>query len=68
MTEPAHAGEYRYSPRVGTGPCPTHPGCLVTRCDRFGCGQLLHRLGQRGQPRRFCCPACRVAEHRRLNH
>jgi hypothetical protein len=60
------ADEYRYTPPAGCGPCPTHPGCAVTRCSRFMCANLVHMLKQRGQPRRFCSPACRVAEHRRL--
>jgi len=60
-------GEYRYRP-TAAGVCPQHPGCVVRRCARFLCGRLVHVLNQRGQPRRFCTPACRVAEHRRLNH
>ena len=59
-------GEYRYSPPAGSRPCPTHPGCYLRRCQRFGCSRLLHVQNQRGQPRRFCTPACRVAQHRRL--
>jgi uncharacterized Zn-binding protein involved in type VI secretion len=68
MTEPgAQTGEYRYSPTVGQGPCPIHCGCVITACQRFLCSRLIHLQNQRGQPRRFCTPACRVAEHRRLN-
>ena len=62
------AGEYRYSPPPGTGPCPEHPGCIITRCARLHCARLIHILNQPGQPRRYCTPACRVAEHRRLHN
>lgn len=51
---------------TGSGPCPEHPGCIPLRCARFGCPNLVHSRIQRGQPRRFCSAACRVAEHRRL--
>ena len=69
MTQPpASTGEYRYSPQAATGHRPTHPGCVITRCARFSCGRHVHLLNQRGQPRRFCSPACRVAEHRRLSY
>jgi hypothetical protein len=66
MTENLSNREYRYSPTGIPGPCTTHPGCLIVRCDRFLCDRPVHRLNQRGQPRRFCTLACRVAEHRRL--
>jgi len=59
--------EYRYSPPAEPGPCPTHPGCVITRCQRFLCDTTVHILNQRGRPRRFCRTACRVAEHRRLH-
>jgi hypothetical protein len=64
---PATRREYRYRPATGPGPCPEHAHCLVVRCDRFLCIRLVHvPLDRRGRPRRFCSPACRVAEHRRL--
>jgi hypothetical protein len=50
----------------GAGTCRIHPGCVITRCHRFLCGRAVHVLDQPGRPRRFCSPACRVAEHRRL--
>jgi hypothetical protein len=57
--------EYRYSP---PGPCPTHSCCVIARCQRFLCPATFHLpLDRRGQPRRYCSPACRVAEHRRLH-
>jgi hypothetical protein len=60
-------GEYRYSPAQAPGPCPDHPGCLIRRCARWLCNRTFHTpLNQRGQPRRYCRPACRVADHRRL--
>lgn len=62
----ANADEYRYSPATAPGPCPTHRGCVIVRCQRFFCDRPVHVLNQRGRPRRFCSPACRVAEHRRL--
>lgn len=62
----AHDDEYRYTPPAGTRACPTHPGCHITRCARLFCDWPVHMLNRRGQPRRFCSPACRVAEHRRL--
>jgi hypothetical protein len=58
--------EYRYSPSTTSPACPTHPGCVIIRCQRFLCDRPVHILNQRGRPRRFCSPACRVAEHRRL--
>jgi hypothetical protein len=67
---PAPAGstdEYRYSPPPGHGPCPEHPHCILTKCARLLCPNTVHITIQAGQPRRFCSPACRVAEHRRLN-
>ena len=68
MTQPpASTSEYHYSPQARTGPCPTHPGCVITGCARRSCHVSIHLLNQRGQPRRFCSPACRVAEHRRLS-
>ncbi len=67
-TPAADTDEYRYSPPPGHGPCPEHPHCIITGCARFLCPKPVHlTLGQRGQPRRYCSPACRVAEHRRLN-
>ena len=59
-------GEYRYSP--APGPCPEHPGCIIRQCGRFFCTRLFHvPMFSPGQPRRYCSPACRVAEHRRLH-
>ena len=60
-------GEYRYGPPAPAGPCSTHPGCVVRRCNRLWCDRLIHLLPQRGRPRRFCTPACRIAEYRRLH-
>ncbi len=60
------ADEYRYSPPEAAPTCPTHPGCAIVRCHRFRCDTPVHILNQPGRPRRFCSPACRVAEHRRL--
>jgi hypothetical protein len=62
----ANADEYRYSPATTPGPCPTHRGCVITHCHRLFCDRPIHILNQPGRPRRFCSPACRVAEHRRL--
>jgi hypothetical protein len=67
MSENRTSGEYRYSPPSAARACTTHPGCVITRCRRFLCDRPIHILNQRGQPRRFCSPACRVAEHRRLH-
>ena len=59
--------EYRYSPPARIGTCPDHPHCLIRRCDRWLCQRTFHiPANQPGQPRRYCTPACRVAEHRRL--
>ena len=59
--------EYRYSPAPTPGPCPDHSGCLIRRCSRWLCHRTFHLPPtKRGQPRRFCSPACKVAEHRRL--
>jgi hypothetical protein len=59
--------EYRYSPNRRVTLCPDHPGCLMHRCGRWLCQAGFHvPTNQRGQPRRYCSPACRVAEHRRL--
>jgi len=59
--------EYRYAPAPAPGPCPEHPHCVLITCHRFLCPNLIHRpAAKRGQPRRYCSPACRVAEHRRL--
>ena len=44
--------------------CPQHPGCILLRCTNMWCHQLVHRLTQPGQPRRFCSTRCRVAYHR----
>ena len=60
------ADEYRYSPPESSPACPTHPGCAIVRCHRFLCDTPVHILNQPGRPRRFCSPACRIAEHRRL--
>jgi hypothetical protein len=58
---------YRYSPPAPPGPCPEHPACLILRCQRWLCHHTFHLpLNQPGQPRRYCSPACRVAEHHRL--
>jgi hypothetical protein len=62
----ANADEYLYSPTAGPGSCTAHRGCVIVRCHRFLCGRPVHILNQPGRPRRFCSPACRVAEHRRL--
>jgi hypothetical protein len=60
--------EYRYSPTRRVTLCPDHPACLLHRCNRWLCPHSFHLpLDQRGQPRRYCSPACRVAEHRRLH-
>jgi len=59
--------EYRYSPNQLVIPCPDHHHCLVHRCSRWQCQRRFHvPTNQRGQPRRYCSPTCRVAEHRRL--
>jgi hypothetical protein len=59
--------EYRYSPPAPPGLCPDHPGCYIYRCTRWLCQRTFHtQLIRRGQPRRYCSSACRVAEHRRL--
>lgn len=64
----SHDGEYRYSPDLAPGPCLEHPYCVIIACHRFLCRNLIHRTaGKRGQPRMFCSPACRIAEHRRLH-
>jgi hypothetical protein len=60
--------EYRYSPTPSPGPCPDHPDCLVLRCARWLCPRHFHTpINQRGQPRRYRSPACRITEHRRLH-
>jgi hypothetical protein len=59
--------EYRYVTPVAGPTCPTHPGCTTVRCHRLLCDRPVHNLNQPGRPRRFCSPACRVAEHRRLH-
>jgi hypothetical protein len=62
-----HDTEYRYTPGQIPGPCTEHPGCFLTACRRLWCTRPVHvALISRGQPRRYCSPACRVAEHRRL--
>jgi hypothetical protein len=53
-------------PATVPGPCPTHPRCAIARCQHFFCYRPVHHLSHPGRPRRFCSPACRVAEHRRL--
>ena len=65
--EMTHADAYRYSPPPVPGPCPDHPHCILLRCKRLLCPTTVHHTIRPGQPRRFCSPACRVAEHRRLN-
>ncbi len=68
-TSPAPAAdtdEYRYNPSAKRGLCPEHAHCILTSCARFLCPNTVHVTIQRGQPRRYCSPACRVAEHRRL--
>jgi len=65
-TTAPHPDEYRYSPSNTSTACPTHPGCVIMRCHRFLCDRPIHLINQPGRPRRFCSPACRVAEHRRL--
>ena len=63
----SHGSEYRHTPAPAPGPCPEHPGCIIRHCQRFLCTRLFHvPLNSRGQPRRYCSLACRVAEHRRL--
>jgi hypothetical protein len=62
-----HDSEYRYTPGQIPGPCTEHPGCFLTACRRLWCTRPVHvALTSRGQPHRYCSPACRVAEHRRL--
>ncbi len=47
------------------GPCPDHPHCLLTRCQRFLCSRPVHvRLRGPGRLRQFCSTRCRVAQHR----
>jgi hypothetical protein len=58
--------EYRYNPPPRHGPCPEHPHCILSSCARFLCPNTIHVSLGPGQPRRYCSPACRVAEHRRL--
>lgn len=68
-TEPqaqARTDQYRYNPSPQQGPCPEHPHCILTRCARFLCPTTIHVTISPGRPRRYCSPACRVAEHRRL--
>ena len=62
----ADTEQYRYN-LLGHGPCPVHPHCILTGCARFLCPRPVHVTIGPGQPRRYCSPACRVAEHRRLN-
>lgn len=61
-----NASEYRYSLPEAGPLCAAHPACLIVPCARFLCTRPVHILRQRGRPRRFCSPTCRVAEHRRL--
>ncbi|PZS22805.1 MAG: hypothetical protein DLM61_25255 [Pseudonocardiales bacterium] len=65
---PNQPGTYRYTPARLPGPCPDHTVCLILRCQHWLCDRTFHLpLNQPGQPRRFCSPRCRVAEHRRLH-
>ena len=64
---PVSIEEYRYSPLPRHGLCPDHAHCILTSCARFLCPNTIHVTIGPGQPRRYCSPACRVAEHRRLN-
>jgi hypothetical protein len=62
------ADEYRYSPPPVPGPCPDHPHCILLHCKRFLCPKTVHQTTTGpGQPRRYCSPACRVAQHRLNN-
>lgn len=65
-TPAPRTSEYRYVTPSSAGTCPTHPGCVIVRCARLLCSNPVHRRNRPGQPRRFCSPACRVAEHRLL--
>jgi hypothetical protein len=59
--------EYRYTPAQAHNACPEHPDCIIIRCHRFLCPRPVHQpLRKPGQLRRYCSPACKVAEHRRL--
>ena len=51
-------------PPAVPGPCPQHPGCVLIRCAHLWCHNVVHRVNQPGQPRRFCSTRCRVAAHR----
>jgi hypothetical protein len=63
-----HDDEYRYSPPPVPGPCPDHTHCILLRCKRFLCPKTVHQTTTGpGQPRRYCSPACRVAQHRLNN-
>jgi hypothetical protein len=65
--QPLSSDEHRPLTPGAPQPCPAHPGCLIAGCARFLCGQPVHiNLNRPGRPRRYCSPACRVAEHRRL--
>lgn len=67
-TPTADTDEYRYNEPQDHGPCPEHPHCILGRCAQFWCDRTIHiKIGGRGQPRRYCSPACRVAQHRLLN-
>jgi hypothetical protein len=61
-----NSDEYRFITPGAAQPCPAHPGCVIARCGRLLCGQPVHILNRPGRPRRYCSPACRVAEHRLL--
>lgn len=60
--------QYRYSPPAQPGPAQTTRAAASTAAPGGSCQQTFHtQLIWRGQPRRYRSPACRVAEHRRLN-
>jgi hypothetical protein len=64
---PPRSDEHQPPAPGAPGRCPAHPGCLIAGCARFLCARPVHiNLDRPGRPRRYCSPACRVAEHRRL--
>jgi hypothetical protein len=58
--------EYRYRAWL-PGPCPEHERCILIPCQAWACSKPAHVTLGPGRPTRFCSPACRVAEHRRLS-